>query len=105
MIFVNTSLEIAQARNKARTRVLPEKMVEKIWKDVQKNIGGFQRIFKTNFVVVDNSDDVKPEDAQKHFADYVKQYADKWAKSPIKNPIGKKWVKTQLKLKNAGVKV
>ena len=42
MVFVNTSLEIAQERNKTRDRILPEKMVEKIWRDVQKNIGGGQ---------------------------------------------------------------
>ena len=39
MIFVNTSLEVALERNAARDRVLPEKLVTKIWKDVQKNIG------------------------------------------------------------------
>jgi hypothetical protein len=105
MVFVNTSLEIAQERNKLRDRTLPEKMVEKIWRDVQKNIGGFQTLFKGGFAIVDNSDTLDPDAAAKKFAPYVKQHADKWAKSPIKNKLGKLWVKTQLKLKNAGVKV
>ena len=104
MVFVNTTLEVAQERNKLRDRTLPEKMVEKIWRDVQKNIGVFQRMFKSGFAIFDNSDTVNPDEAAKKFAPYVRQYADRWAKSPIKNPLGKYWVKTQLKLKKAGVK-
>jgi len=79
-------------------------MVEKMWKDVQRNLGGFQSIFKNNFVIVDNSDTLDPDQAAKKFAIYVRSHADKWAKSPIKNPIGKQWVKDQQKLKNAGIK-
>ena len=108
MVFVNTSLEVAQERNSKRSRVLPEDIVEQSWKDVQKNIGGFQSLFKKGFgggfVVVDNSDTLDEDEAAKKFGEYVKSHADKWAKSPIKNPIGKKWVQDQLKLKKAGVK-
>ena len=42
--------------------------------------------------------------AAKKFGKYVRSHADRWAKSPIKNPIGKAWVKDQTKLKNAGIK-
>ena len=104
MVFVNTTLEVAQERNKLRDRTLPEKMVEKIWRDVQKNIGAFQRMFKGGFAIFDNSDTLDPDQAAKKFAPYVREYADKWASSPIKNPLGKYWVKTQLKLKKAGIK-
>ena len=104
MIVVNTSLDVAQKRNQLRDRTLPPKMVDKIWKDVQKNIGAFQRLFGTNFVVIDNSDTLDPDQAAAKFGTYVKRYADKWANEPIKNPLGKYWVKTQLKLKNAGIK-
>jgi predicted kinase len=104
MIFVNTTLEVAQTRNKKRERVLPENVVEKMWKDVQKNLGGFQSLFKNNFVIVDNSDTLDADKAAKKFGAYVRSHADKWATSPIKNPIGKQWVKDQVKLKNAGVK-
>ena len=104
MVFVNTSLEVAQKRNKERARVLPEKIVSDSWHDVQKNIGGFQSLFGKDFVVVDNSDTLDEKQAAKKFGAYVRSHADKWAKSPIKNPIGKQWVKDQLKLKKAGVK-
>ena len=57
MIFVNTSLETAQIRNKERKRTLPEKSVEQMWNNVQKNIGAFQSLFGSkNFIIVDNND-------------------------------------------------
>ena len=57
MIFVNTSLETAQQRNKERPRTLPEKSVEQMWNGVQKNIGAFQSLFGSkNFIIVDNND-------------------------------------------------
>ena len=34
----------------------------------------------------------------------IKGFANKFASSPIKNPIGKKWVQDQIDLKNRGVK-
>ena len=104
MVFVNTSLDVAQERNKKRSRVLPEKVVSDSWHDVQRNIGGFQSLFGNNFVIVDNSDTLDEDKAVKKFGRYVKSHADKWAKEPIKNPIGKAWVKDQIKLKNAGIK-
>jgi predicted kinase len=100
MIFVNTSLEVAKQRNKERTRVLPDDILTKSWKDVQKNLGGFQSLFgSSNFVIVDNSKFLKPEDAQKKFGRLAKKYIDKFIKKPVKNFIGKKWIKHNLILK------
>ena len=101
MVFVNTTLEVALERNSKRSRVLPEKIVTKSWNDVQKNIGRFQQMFGRDFVVVDNSDTLDEKQAAKKFSTYVKKYADKWANSKIKNPMGRYWVKKQLQLKNA----
>ena len=55
MVFVNTSLEVAQQRNKERDRVLPEKILKKSWTDTRKNLGGYKALFGSNFVLVDNS--------------------------------------------------
>ena len=99
MIFVNTSLDIAHKRNEERTRTLPKDILEKSWKDVQKNLGGFQSLFHNNFVIVDNSKFLKAEEAAKKFGRLVKKYIDKFIKKPIKNVIGKKWVKHNLILK------
>ena len=84
MVFVNTTLEVALERNSKRSRVLPEKIVTQSWNDVQKNIGRFQQMFGRDFVVVDNSDTLDEKQAAKKFSNYVKKYADKWVRSPIK---------------------
>ena len=47
---------------------------------------------------------VDPKEAIHKFSSLIKNYANKWANEPIKNPIGKKWVEDQLKLKNVGIK-
>ena len=56
MIFVNTTEETSLSRNRKRARTLPDKNVSKMWKEVQENIGAFQRLFGENFVVVDNTE-------------------------------------------------
>jgi predicted kinase len=99
MVFVNTSLKVAHQRNKERERRLPEKILEKSWKDVQKNLGKFQGLFGRNFAVVDNSKFLKPEDAQKKFGMIVKKYINKFIKGAVRNPIGKKWIKHNLLLR------
>jgi len=102
MIFVNTSLEVAQKRNQERDRILPPKLLEKSWKDVQKNLGRFQNLFKQDFLIVDNSKHLEPEDATKKFNILVKKGIDKFVKKPIKNPIAKKWIEKQKILKKQG---
>ena len=95
MIFVNTSLEVAQHRNTIRDRVLPPKLLEKSWKDVQKNIGAFQALFKNNFVIVDNSKHLSDKEAEAKFVPLVTKVVRKFVGKPIKNKLGKKWVEKQ----------
>jgi predicted kinase len=88
MIFINTSLEVAQARNARRTRTLPEELVSDIWHAVQDNIGAFQREFGSqNMVIVDNS-----VDGDVSFSD-IEKVLNKLLKKPIQNSIGRKWLK------------
>ena len=103
MVFVNTSLDVAQQRNQERDRILPPKLLEKSWKDVQANLGKFQNLFKSNFLIVDNSKFLKPDVAQKKFASLVKQGITKFTKQPIKNKIAKSWIKKQQILKQQGL--
>ena len=95
MVMVNTSLEVAQARNKLRDRVLPEDLLAKSWTDVQKNIGSFQALFKNNFVVVDNSKHLNDKQAEAKFVPLVTKVIRKFVAKPIKNKLGKKWVEKQ----------
>ena len=104
MVFVMTSLEVAQARNKERDRVLPEKIVEKSWKDTRKNLGAYKSTFSGKFALVDNSKTLDEKAARHKFIPLVKNYVNKWASEPIKNPIGQKWVKDQMKLQKLGIK-
>jgi len=103
MVMVNTSLEVAQKRNQERDRVLPPKLLKKSWEDVQKNLGKFQNLFKQNFLIVDNSKFLKPEQARNKFNMLVKKGVDKFTKKPIKNPIAKQWIEKQKILKKQGV--
>ena len=99
MVFVNTSLERAQERNQLRDRILPPKLLEKSWKDVQQNIGAFQNLFKNNFVIVDNSKTLSGEEAEAKFVPLVTKVVRKFVQKPIKNKLGKKWVEKQKLLK------
>jgi len=90
MIYVNTDLDTAIARNDARPRSLPSTQVVTLWKEVQKNIGAFQSMFGSSFQVIDNSQDA---DSNKGIMSGYK-WAAKFAKSNITNPKAKKWIKS-----------
>lgn len=95
MVFVNTSLEVALERNRARPRKVPNEIATQIWNEVQNNIGKFQNLFSgDNFIIVDNSEpnpDVLRRTTQK-----VRAILSR----PVKNPIGKKWIVDELRIKN-----
>jgi len=94
MVFVNTSLDVAQERNMQRKRKLDPKEVEKMWKEVQANIGAFQRFFgQKDFIIVDNN--VKDEDM---LAKIWKMVAKKVRSKP-ENPIAKQWIARELEKK------
>jgi len=98
MVAVNTSLDVAKERNKSRKRALPEDVLIKSWSNVQNNLGTFQSLFKSNFRIVDNSKFLKPEQAQKKFAKIMGDGINKFVTRPVKNPIGKIWIKNQKEL-------
>ena len=98
MVAVNTSLEVAKMRNQTRRRALPEDILVKSWNDVQQNLGKFQSLFRSNFKIVDNSKFLKPEQARAKFSKIMGDGINQFVVRPIKNPIGKKWIKNQKKL-------
>ena len=93
MVFVNTSLEVAQERNKNRERVLPDDLLEKSWSDVQNNLGKFQNLFGGNFRIVDNT-------VYKPISKQVQKAVNAFVRKKVYNPIGKKWIQTARALKN-----
>ena len=96
MIFVNTSLDIAQERNMKRKRKLQPKAVEAMWNAVQRNIGGFQRVFGTkNFIIVDNNEDISDGDL---FAECTKRIRG-LVKGKVTKPQAKRWIANELNKK------
>ena len=93
MIFVNTDLDTALARNKARKRTLPDEDVTKMWKAVQNNIGKFQRYYGDKMIVVDNSDSADYE--ANVLSAYRKMSA--FTKTAPKLPVAKRWIAQQKK--------
>ena len=96
MIFVNTNLETAVARDAARSRTLGADEVGKMWKGVQDNIGKFQRAFKSKMFIVDNSDGADFE------RDVMATYRaiSSWAKKTPENKAAQKWISGQKAKRN-----
>ncbi|MBC8147105.1 MAG: hypothetical protein H8E98_03890 [Bacteroidetes bacterium] len=93
LLFVNTSLKVGMARNKKRTRVLPDKAVKQNYEEVQANISKYKSVFGNRFFEIDNNEDKPPIQATQSKILRIVQ-------APVKNPIGKKWIETALKLKS-----
>ena len=93
MIFVNTSLDVALARNEKRPRKLPEKLVVTSWNNVQKNIGKFSNLFKNRFIIVDNNDPNEPPHIE------VFKRVKILAKKKVTNGIAKAWIARELQMK------
>ena len=91
MIFVNTDLDTAKDRNRARARSLPDAEVEAMWNAVQKNIGKFQNFFRQKMFIIDNSDGANFEGAV--LSTYRKLSA--WAKTKPEAPSAKAWIKSK----------
>ena len=91
MLFVNTSLDVAQQRNMMRARKLDPNEVEEMWKAVQQNMGKFQQYFgRQNFVLVDNN-----SPSQDVLAELYVQ-VEKLIKEPITHRAALAWMKDQL---------
>lgn len=59
MVFVKTSLELAQRLNSMRARTLPPELLVKEHEAVEKNASVFRRIFAKDFIEIVNDDSVR----------------------------------------------
>ena len=95
MVFVNTTLEVAMARNNERPRKLPDAIVIQNHKEVQANIGKLQNMFSAkNFVIVDNNkvrEDVNPK---------VYKAVRKMVNRDPQSKVAKDWIKRELDKKS-----
>ena len=96
MIFVNTSLEVALARNAKRERTVPEYITRNSWTKVQSNIGRFQNLFgMENMIIVDNSKD------DRELTTVVMGKVDKSVRRLLRNKVksytAKRWMASERK--------
>ena len=94
MVFVNTSLEVALARNEQRARSVKPALAKKSWQDVQNNIGKFQNFFGPRyFFIVDNNG--LEQDLMRISTKHIRRAISK----PVKNIIAAAWITNELKKK------
>ena len=98
MIFVNTTLDVALARNARRERSIPEYITKSSWEGVQNNIGKFQRLFgMSNFLIVDNNK--SDLELTTLTMNRVGKIVNKYIKAPISSYIAKRWMASERKAK------
>jgi predicted kinase len=92
MLFVDTSLPVAIARDAGRSRTLGPELVEEIWQSVQDNKERFKELFGDNFSIVENSEFGPPPQE-------VVNKLNKFVDSPVENPLGQAWIQGELEKK------
>lgn len=97
MLFVNTSHDVAQERNKQRERSLEPGQVTKMWNRVQDNIMKFQQVFGAgNFLVLDNSGGLEDPTRAEEFHK-VWKHIERFVNAEPSSHIAKKWIDAQRK--------
>ena len=96
MIFVNTTLDVALARNAERERSVSNSVATTSWNNVQSNLGKFSQHFQGNLVIVDNNDE--KEDDGTIFNNIFVQIR-KLLRKKVTNPTAKAWVRNEMKLR------
>lgn len=95
-IFVNTSLEVAQARNQERARSLPTTVVDQIWKDAQKHKAELKKLVGSkNFEEVVNDEVLSPREVRAELVPRLHRLALRLLQRPVSNPIGQAWMAEQ----------
>ena len=96
MIFVNTTLDVALARNAERERSVSNSVATTSWNNVQSNLGKFSQHFQGNLVIVDNNDE--KEDDGTIFNNIFVQIR-KLLRKKVTNSTAKAWVRNEMKLR------
>lgn len=96
LVFVNTDIDTALARNAKRDRTVPVPIATDLWKDVQRNLGLFQRAFGVNFHIIDNSEGM---DVTAQTNNVYKRLME-WSKVPSRNGVAQYWIKNQKQRRN-----
>ena len=101
MLFVNTSLEVAQERNLSRVgRTIKPEELEKMWRAVQDNMMKFQQLFGAEkFQVIDNNGGLEDPDRAENF-EVVAKNVDAFVNRPPRSKYAKAWIEDQQRKRN-----
>jgi len=107
-VFVDTRLDTALKRNKARAdaggREVPDSYVKDAWYGSQRHAGDYVKLFGLrNFFRVDNEKDLKPQIWDKVVGQRVRKIGHTILTRKLFNPKGKEWIEKQLDPKTADV--
>ncbi len=99
MVFVDTSLETALARNKARAakggRKVPDSFVKDAWHGSQRNKKKFAKLFgKKRFFLIDNDKDVEKQTWTSVITPKLRSLSNRILRAAVKNKIGVAWLKS-----------
>jgi hypothetical protein len=96
MIYVNTNLETAIARDAKRDRTLGANAVTKMWDAVQKNVKKYKSIFGSSMYIIDNSDGSNwlGESQKAH------KKIEKWVRKSPSSPKAKAWIANKDRMRN-----
>ena len=98
MIFVNTNLDVALERNRKRERTLPDYIIKNNWDKIQRNIGGFQKIFKPqNFLIIDNNK--SEQELVTNVLNQAARFVKNNLRTPPNNLIAKNWIARELEIR------
>jgi predicted ABC-type ATPase len=100
MLFVTTSLETALARNRARAekggRFVPDSFVEDAWRGAHRNLTRYAKFFgPKNMRIIENDVEVDVDDWVAVIKPKLRNIGQRILQRPLRNPIGKKWLKAQ----------
>lgn len=98
MVFVNTTLDVALARNAMRERQVPVFYTKKSWEIVQSNMGKFQNLFGlSNMIIVDNN--LSDKELTTVTMRKVSKSISRLLRNKISSYIAKRWMATERKLR------
>lgn len=97
MVFVNTSLEVAIARNAARARRVPEDLIRSAHVEVQAGMAAFKQVWGKRMIVIDNSQVASEQDIARKLVPSFHRAAMKFLGEPLRNPIGRDWIEAEAK--------
>jgi hypothetical protein len=109
MLVVNTRNEVSASRNVERGtrggRTVPESIRQQKWQAVQDARPELAKIFGSNYMEVDNSDDLRnvaPEIRQAKEDEFTQLYKNiqKFVSKPPKNDVSKQWIADELEKKD-----